>query len=321
MPPSHLALSNNGTVVLPLSNNDAGALSPQRHQSFIAAVISAIRNAASSSANKHLPTNDGGSVHPHHPAGMMPVAGGVASSAPSTFGNNNNNNSNSIDDLAGNDSDSTEMLDSETEPCLMMENVLEDVSMPDTHSHNLVSSSSCSQQAPTTAPSSSLHLALQAPTTATPTLTTTTTRTVDEESIHNLSQAIYNRQQIEQHASRLALMRTTTTTANAHLHSSADENDDSASLADQPSMVSCCAAVAASSSAVAMMMELNGPYGGTQHAPLVDQIIRVDNLVTKLLKVLRIIQMDNDNCIQQLIGDKCVVFFCVPVQSIHKSIR
>lgn len=38
--------------------------------------------------------------------------------------------------------------------------------------------------------------------------------------------------------------------------------------------------------------------------PLVDQIISVDNLVTKLLKVLRIIQMDNDNCIQQLICNK-----------------
>lgn len=39
---------------------------------------------------------------------------------------------------------------------------------------------------------------------------------------------------------------------------------------------------------------------------LVDQVIEVDNLVTKLLKVLRIIQMDNDNCIQQLIGEKLV---------------
>lgn len=54
------------------------------------------------------------------------------------------------------------------------------------------------------------------------------------------------------------------------------------SIAEMPSMVSefCCA------------------------QPLVDQIISVDNLVTKLLKVLRIIQMDNDNCIQQLIGNK-----------------
>lgn len=34
------------------------------------------------------------------------------------------------------------MLDSETEPALMMEPVLEDVVAPDGHSHNLVSSSS-----------------------------------------------------------------------------------------------------------------------------------------------------------------------------------
>lgn len=32
------------------------------------------------------------------------------------------------------------MIDSETEPCLMMDNVLENVHMPDTHSYNMVSS-------------------------------------------------------------------------------------------------------------------------------------------------------------------------------------
>lgn len=32
------------------------------------------------------------------------------------------------------------MLDSETEPCLMMEHVLEDVIIPDGHSHNMISS-------------------------------------------------------------------------------------------------------------------------------------------------------------------------------------
>lgn len=82
-------------------------------------------------------------------------------------------------DLIGEESDSTEMLDSETEPCLMMENVLEDVTMPDSHSQNLVS-------------------------------TTTTTAVVVSQidmpsdmkrhggdSLHNLSQAIENRQQIE----------------------------------------------------------------------------------------------------------------------------
>lgn len=61
-----------------------------------------------------------------------------------------------------------------------------------------------------------------------------------------------------------------------------DEFSHEESIAEMPSMASefCCA------------------------QPLVDQIIGVDNLVTKLLKVLRIIQMDNDQCIQHLIGDK-----------------
>lgn len=43
-------------------------------------------------------------------------------------------------------------------------------------------------------------------------------------------------------------------------------------------------------------------YSATQ--AVVDQVIEVDSLITKLLKVLRLIQLDNDNCIQQLIVDK-----------------
>jgi hypothetical protein len=35
---------------------------------------------------------------------------------------------------------SSDILDFETEPCLMMESVLEDVTLPDTYSHNMVSS-------------------------------------------------------------------------------------------------------------------------------------------------------------------------------------
>lgn len=35
----------------------------------------------------------------------------------------------------------SDLLDFETEPCLMMESVLEDVSLPDTYSHNMISSS------------------------------------------------------------------------------------------------------------------------------------------------------------------------------------
>lgn len=43
-------------------------------------------------------------------------------------------------------------------------------------------------------------------------------------------------------------------------------------------------------------------YSATQ--AVVDQVIELDSLITKLLKVLRLIQLDNDNCIQQLIVDK-----------------
>lgn len=46
---------------------------------------------------------------------------------------------------------------------------------------------------------------------------------------------------------------------------------------------------------------------------VVDQVIEVDTLVTKLLKVLRLVQLDNDNCIQQLIVDKCVAEWEIPM--------
>lgn len=49
------------------------------------------------------------------------------------------------------------------------------------------------------------------------------------------------------------------------------------------------------------MNETSAPL--TDYCPavsLIDQVIDVDNLVTKLLKVLRIIQLDNDTCIQDL---------------------
>lgn len=70
------------------------------------------------------------------------------------------------------------MLDSETEPCLMMENVLEDVTMPDSHSHNMVSSTGMMM--------SQIEVKTDAG------------MDKEEESIFNLSQAIANRQKIEQ---------------------------------------------------------------------------------------------------------------------------
>lgn len=120
-----------------------GSLSPQRHQSFIAAVINAIKSAAKHTVNRKDPPS------------IAPVS------------------------QADNESDSTEMLDSETEPCLMMENVLEDVTMPDSHSHNMVSSTGLMLTS---------HMEIK----------TDAAMDKEEESIFNLSQAIANRQKIEQ---------------------------------------------------------------------------------------------------------------------------
>lgn len=190
------------------------------------------------------------------------------------------------------ESDSTEMLDSETEPCLMMDNVLEDVAMPDSHSHNMVSSSTRISQIEMP---SSLESGANA-------------MISHDESLDNLSQAITNRQQIELQSSIIASGRSPrrqfrqsteqrpangggagTATAGDHTtasHSSSLEDDDNsccgeASIAEMPSICEYCNAQS-----------------------LVDQVIDVDNLITKLLKVLRIVQMDNDHCIQELVVHK-----------------
>lgn len=201
------------------------SLSPQRNQSFIAAVINAIKSAANTAKQ---------SVHKKS----------IGEHTPTTFG----------DDL---ESDSTEMLDSETEPCLMMENVLEDVSVPDSHSHNMVSSTN--SQLMVTAPSNDMNK--------------------DEESLHNLCEAIANRKIIEQQANLMMLQHRGT---DCEPSNSDDANSDGReSIADIPSISENCT---------------------VQH--LVDHVINVDNLVTKLLKVLRLIQIENDNCVQRLISEK-----------------
>lgn len=196
--------------------------------------------------------------------------------------------------MCGHESDSTEMLDSETEPCLMMDNVLEDVAMPDSHSHNMVSSSTRISQIEMP---SSLESGANA-------------MISHDESLDNLSQAITNRQQIELQSSIIASGRSprrqfrqstdqrpangsggagTTNTAGDHTtasHSSSLEDDENSccgetSIAEMPSICEYCNAQS-----------------------LVDQVIDVDNLITKLLKVLRIVQMDNDHCIQELVVHK-----------------
>lgn len=137
----------------------------------------------------------------------------------------------SKDNLCTEHSSSNEMLDSETEPCLMMEPVLEDVVIPDGHSHNMISSG---------------HSMLSS-------------RLTHSESLKDLSQAILNRQMSEQ-----------------------------ASLSYAGSM---------NTSFTGELVSLGELFPSIS---LVDQVIDVDNLITRLLKVIRIIQIENDDCMNEL---------------------
>ncbi|XP_052873810.1 uncharacterized protein LOC128279129 [Anopheles cruzii] len=253
-------------------------LSPQRGQSFIAAVISAIKNATSKTAHvKPNPAPNGG---------------------PATRECKENN---------GHESDCTEMLDSETEPCLMMDNVLEDVAMPDSHSHNMVSSSTRISQ-------------IEMPSSLESGVGATTALMAHDESFDNLSQAIANRQQIELQSNMIASGRP----ARFH-HSASSDQPPRSSAATGSSGAAAAAAVVAvttapdhttashssslddeenSCCAEASMAEMPSICEYCNAQSLVDQVIDVDNLITKLLKVLRIVQMDNDHCIQELINHK-----------------
>lgn len=208
--------------------------SPVRHQSFIKAVLSAIKSAAI-------------------------TAKGSVNKKP-------NNTSSIISPREMDESDTTEMLDSETEPCLMMENVLEDVSMPDSHSHNMVSSTN------------GIPLASQSDDRTEADTIDQRVMNKEEESLYNLCQAIANRQEIE-HQTNLIMM---------HKHVNGTER--TISISEEPNMHESMYDVPSISEYSAQT--------------LVDQIIDVDNMVTKLLKILRIIQIEDDHCIQRLIGEK-----------------
>ncbi|XP_043647963.1 uncharacterized protein LOC122616542 [Drosophila teissieri] len=232
-----------------------GSLSPQRNQSFIAAVIGAIRQATTHSG-KRLSLRQAGKKNGVGLGSVQAVTAGTQGYEPQ--GN-------------GDDSDSTEMLDSETEPCLlMMDNVLEDVVHPDSHSHNMVSSCTgmISQiELPTELISQCSHA------------NNINGGAGGDDSLQQLSQAITNRQQMELHMHKINGMpmnpRDQCNTEELSCH------DSLAELTELPSLMEYSTAQA-----------------------VVDQVIEVDTLVTKLLKVLRLVQLDNDNCIQQLIVDK-----------------
>nr|NP_001261496.1 cornetto, isoform D [Drosophila melanogaster]AGB94191.1 cornetto, isoform D [Drosophila melanogaster] len=232
-----------------------GSLSPQRNQSFIAAVIGAIRQATTHSG-KRLSLRQAGKKNGVGLGSAQAVSAGTQGQEPQ--GN-------------GDDSDSTEMLDSETEPCLlMMDNVLEDVVHHDSHSHNMVSSCTgmISQiELPTELISQCSHQ------------NNINGGAGGDDSLQQLSQAITNRQQMELHMHKMNGMpmnpRDQCNTEELSCH------DSLAELTELPSLMEYSTAQA-----------------------VVDQVIEVDTLVTKLLKVLRLVQLDNDNCIQQLIVDK-----------------
>lgn len=95
----------------------------------------------------------------------------------------------------------------------------------------------------------------------------TNTALVNSESLQNLSQAILNRQQFE-------LVQTDGSCCSDDLMTVDYEQSGTELL---PPLEDCSPAIT-----------------------LVDQIIDVDNLVTKLLKVLRIIQLENDTCVDEL---------------------
>ncbi|KAH8239431.1 hypothetical protein KR032_004241 [Drosophila birchii] len=245
--------ATNGDAIHTLVLASDGSLSPQRNQSFIAAVIGAIRQATTHSG-KRLSLRQ---------AGKRNGVGGGSAQITSTAG------ATGLEPQGnGDDSDSTEMLDSETEPCLlMMDNVLEDVVHHDSHSHNMVSSCTgmISQIELPTELMSSHHNNING--------------CGGDDSLQQLSQAITNRQQMELHMHKMSAMplnpRDQCNTEELSCH------DSLAELAELPSLMEYSTAQA-----------------------VVDQVIEVDTLVTKLLKVLRLVQLDNDNCIQQLIVDK-----------------
>jgi hypothetical protein len=214
--------SGNGSPEFETATSSCGK-SPQRGQSFLTALINAIRNATSTTTKTAEEKKE--------------------SATP--------------------EDDSTEMLDSETEPCLIMDNVLEDVQMPDSHSQNLVSTSQI-MLSQIEVPSEMLKSSMNG----------------DDGSLDNLSQAIANRQQIELTTGAMAT-RSALRQQRSERNSTSDDISGQESVGDVPSIGDFCTAQS-----------------------LVDQVIEVDNSVTKLLKVLRLVQIDNDSCIQELVTEK-----------------
>lgn len=109
----------------------------------------------------------------------------------------------------------------------------------------------------------------------------------EDHSLNNLSQAISDRQQIELQTSQMLNSSNIKSLMLLKQQASLDEDDSRASslAEDLPQSPLKC-------------------EGCTNNQEIIEQVISVDNLITKLLKVMRIVQLDNDSCIQHLIGEK-----------------
>lgn len=160
---------------------------------------------------------------------------------------------------------STDMLDSETEPCLMMENVLSDSrGVPVS---NAATSAAADADA-SIAEEGDDDVLLEDD---------------EDNSLNNLSQAISNRQQIELQTSQMLNVKSFMMLKQQRASSLDEDMSHASSIAeDQSARCENC----------------------TNSQAIIEQVISVDNLITKLLKVLRIVQLDNDNCIQHLVREK-----------------
>lgn len=111
----------------------------------------------------------------------------------------------------------------------------------------------------------------------------------EDNSLNNLSQAISNRQQIELQTSQML------SSANFKSFRMLKQQQQSSSLEQEEVSHT-------SDDGGVSLMRCETCTGNTQ--AIIEQVICVDNLITKLLKVMRIVQLDNDNCIQRLIAEK-----------------
>lgn len=160
------------------------------------------------------------------------------------------------------------MLDSETEPCLMMESVLTETTRSNGTNGGRALDASIAEE------DDDDDVLLEDD---------------EDNSLNNLSQAISNRQQIELQTSQML------SSANFKSFRMLKQQQSSSSLEQEEVSHT-------SDDGGVSLMRCETCTGNTQ--AIIEQVICVDNLITKLLKVMRIVQLDNDNCIQRLIAEK-----------------